>query len=121
MNDVRSAVDMDKYNTIHSDCITGHQPVLSSSNCYLFAADAQRLKTNLGQYLVESFVSFLFGKCLLRLLFIRSTAYTLHIPYVFQLRLYYRSVVHNVRPAGHIRPATSPRVARGGQPEKRLF
>jgi len=30
-------------------------------------------------------------------------------------------VVHNVRPAGHIRPATSPHVARGVQPEKWLF
>src|SRR6218665_4004660 len=28
------------------------------------------------------------------------------------------SVVHNVRPAGHIRPATGPRVARGVQQEK---
>jgi len=27
-------------------------------------------------------------------------------------------VVHNVRPAGHIRPATGPRVARGVQQEK---
>jgi len=35
------------------------------------------------------------------------------------LILYYikspTSVVHNVRPAGHIRPATSPDVARDGQ------
>ena len=31
-----------------------------------------------------------------------------------------KSVVHNVRPAGHIRPAKSPRVARGVQQEKWL-
>jgi len=30
-------------------------------------------------------------------------------------------VVHNVRPAGHIRPATSPQVARGVQQENGLF
>src|SRR6218665_1306420 len=29
-----------------------------------------------------------------------------------------KPVVHNVRPAGHIRPATSPHVARGVQQEK---
>ena len=32
-----------------------------------------------------------------------------------------RAVVHNVRPAGQIRPATSPDVARDVQQEKRLF
>ena len=31
------------------------------------------------------------------------------------------AVVHNVRPAGHIRPATSPHVARDAQQEKRLL
>ena len=31
------------------------------------------------------------------------------------------AVVHNVRPAGHIRPATSPHVARGVQQEMGLF
>src|SRR6218665_1405008 len=32
-----------------------------------------------------------------------------------------KAVVHNVRPAGHIRPATSPQVARGVQQENGLF
>jgi len=36
---------------------------------------------------------------------------------IFTTRLLYIAVVHNVRPTGHIWPATSPHVARGVQPE----